>query len=95
MALERKKEKKKDLAKPIKCCHNQAKNGLRKRYIKGQISKQLKLFCLKKSKRPMLPCSVPHVIKLFADVPYFIEYNAHFFTLKMMLKYSLGTIQGR
>ncbi len=26
---------------------------------------------------------------------YFIEYSAHFFTLKMMLKYSLRTIHGR
>ncbi len=28
-------------------------------------------------------------------LPYFIEYSAHFFTLKMMLKYSLHTIHGR
>ncbi len=28
-------------------------------------------------------------------VPYFIENSAHFFTLKMMLKYSLCTIHGR
>ncbi len=27
-------------------------------------------------------------------VPYFIEYSAHFYTLKMMLKYSLRTIHG-
>jgi len=29
------------------------------------------------------------------QVPYFIEYSAHFFTSKMMLKYSLHTIHGR
>ncbi len=29
------------------------------------------------------------------EVPYFIEYIAHFFILKMMLKYSLHTIHGR
>ncbi len=29
------------------------------------------------------------------QVPYFIKYSAHFFTLKMMLKYSLCTIYGR
>ncbi len=28
-------------------------------------------------------------------LPYFIEYSAHFYTLKMMLKYSLRTIRGR
>jgi hypothetical protein len=28
-------------------------------------------------------------------LPYFIEYSAHFYRLKMMLKYSLGTIHGR
>jgi hypothetical protein len=31
----------------------------------------------------------------FTIIPYFIEYSAHFFTLKMMLKYSLHTIHGR
>jgi hypothetical protein len=28
-------------------------------------------------------------------LPYFIKYSAHFFTLKIMLKYSLCTIHGR
>jgi hypothetical protein len=28
-------------------------------------------------------------------IPYFIEYSVHFFTLKMMLKYSLHTIHER
>jgi hypothetical protein len=28
-------------------------------------------------------------------VPYFIEYIAHFFTLKMMLEYSLCTMHGK
>jgi hypothetical protein len=28
-------------------------------------------------------------------IPYFIEYSAHFFTLKMVQKYYLRTIQGR
>ncbi len=28
-------------------------------------------------------------------IPYFIEYSAHFFTWKMMLKYSMRTIHGR
>ncbi len=27
------------------------------------------------------------------NVPYFIEYSTHFFTLKMMLKYFLATIR--
>jgi hypothetical protein len=29
------------------------------------------------------------------DLPYFIKYSAHFFTLKIMLKYFLGTMHGR
>ncbi len=28
------------------------------------------------------------------QIPYFIEYSAHFFTLKMMMKYSLLTEHG-
>jgi len=31
----------------------------------------------------------------FLSLPYFIKYSAHFYTLKMMLKYSLHTIHGR
>ncbi len=30
-----------------------------------------------------------------SNLPYFTEYVAHFFTLKMMLKYCLRTIDGR
>jgi len=33
-------------------------------------------------------------LNLYLPVPYFIEYSAHFFTLKMMLKHSLPTIHG-
>jgi hypothetical protein len=29
------------------------------------------------------------------SLPYFIEYSSHFFTLKMILNYSLHTIHGR
>jgi hypothetical protein len=28
-------------------------------------------------------------------IPYFVEYSVQFFTLKMMLKYSLHTVHGR
>ncbi len=28
-------------------------------------------------------------------IPYFIEYSAHFFTMKMMMKYSLRTEHGK
>jgi len=33
--------------------------------------------------------------KPYSQIPYFIEYSVLFFTLKMMLKYSLHTIHGR
>jgi hypothetical protein len=42
--------------------------------------------------------TVVHLIKtLIINIVllYFIEYSVHFFTLKMMLKYSLRTIHGR
>jgi hypothetical protein len=29
------------------------------------------------------------------EIPYFIEYSVHFYTLKMMQKYSLCAIHGR
>jgi hypothetical protein len=35
------------------------------------------------------------LIKILSLISYFIKYSAHFFTLKMMLKYSQYTIHGR
>jgi hypothetical protein len=34
-------------------------------------------------------------MRCLTDLPYFIKYSVHFFTLKMMLKYYLRTIYGR
>jgi hypothetical protein len=39
--------------------------------------------------------SVKNCRALYKSVLYFIEYSAPFFTLKMMLKYSLHTVHGR
>ncbi len=57
--------------------------------------------CLKLAIDCLTLLSVVHVRTLFFFVtdtpyklPYFLEYSAHFFTLKMMLKYSLCTIHG-
>ncbi len=45
----------------------------------------------------LLPGYVSIEISLLIGVklPYFIKYGAHFFTLKMMLKYSLHNMHGR
>jgi hypothetical protein len=52
--------------------------------------------CKRTFTRPVLWCGFTVRFYLFLlnfksllKVPYFIEYSAHFFTLKMMLKYSL------
>jgi hypothetical protein len=58
-------------------------------YVKMATSeKQLFVIRSKKLRINML-------MKLIPKLPYFIEYSAHFFTLKKMLKYSLRTIHGR
>jgi hypothetical protein len=43
---------------------------------------------------PTLPSSIL-MNKVCLLVLYFIEYSVHFFTLKMLLKYSMPTIHGR
>ncbi len=42
-----------------------------------------------------LAFALPGTVDLIIKLLYFIEYSVHFFTLKMMLKYSLRTIHGR
>ncbi len=49
----------------------------------------LRLNCISKSDCYCSMC------KSVFRLPHFIKYNGHFFTLKMMLKYSLCTINGR
>ncbi len=47
-------------------------------------------------KFPTVNLKVQNIGRLNSKIwPYFIEYSVHFFTFKMMLKYSLRTIHGR
>jgi hypothetical protein len=56
------------------------------------VSSLKSIMLMKVMRRLGAQCSDLERSEFFEHLPYFIEYSAHFYPLKMMLKYSLGAI---